>query len=157
MIKKSTSPEVVESNPSRVAFESAAERNRINVERSSHLPDRYKYEHAEQMWKFWQDAEAAALSRAAQQAGGSTVQLVTLSSTLQALDHLDRSNSAGRREDAVLMLEHAVQGGPVAEVGYMKGHYEDGLQATIVDMARASDGMKLYPAPVVRPGSYKPE
>jgi hypothetical protein len=157
MAKKNTNPEITAIDPSRVAFESAAERHRINVERSSHLPDRYKYEHAEQMWKFWQDAEASALSRVAQEGGEPSEDLVTRSSALKAIGHVDHSNSHGRYHDAVEMLEPVVQGEPVARIGYPVGHFESGLEAKILDMSRVRDGMKLYAAPVVQPAPYKPE
>lgn len=43
----------------RAEFEAVAEKYCINVERMQRFPDRYKYEHAEQMWQFWQEARRA--------------------------------------------------------------------------------------------------
>jgi hypothetical protein len=44
----------------RADFEAVADKYSINTERMKRFPDRYKYEHAEQMWQFWQEAGQAA-------------------------------------------------------------------------------------------------
>jgi len=64
------------------------------------------------------------------------------SSLRSARMSLDEKIDALVSPDAGILGAEAAS--PVAKVGYLRGHHEDGLQADILDMGRVFDGMLLY-------------
>lgn len=81
-----TAAQPLDLDKQRADFEAEAAKRGMNIERAKKFPELYKYEHAAQMWDFWQIAQA----RAAQPAGKSAIDRVSeILSSLPA-DLLDR-------------------------------------------------------------------